>query len=336
MQAYELTQPAGLDALVLATDRACPKPGPGQVLVRVRACSLNSRDLGVIRGAYGYTRFPLIPLSDGAGEVAAIGDGVRSVRVGERVAGTFFQTWFAGRIPPDASRNSLGGMLDGMLAEFALLPEQGVIAVPDHLSFEEAATLPCAALTAWHALVECGRLKAGETVLILGTGGVSCYGIQLARMHGAHVIVISSSEAKLERARGLGAGDLINYGRTPDWDTEVMRLTGGIGVDHVIEIGGAQTLDRSINATRPGGSIYVIGASAGEGRINPRPINRKSIALRGVHVGSREMFAAMNRAIASSKLRPVIDRQFAFADAREAYAHMAKGEHFGKIVIAGA
>jgi NADPH:quinone reductase-like Zn-dependent oxidoreductase len=335
MRAYELRQPVGLDGLVPTADRMRPEPGPGQVLVRVRACSLNSRDLGVIRGAYGYTTFPLVPLSDGAGEVAAVGSGVKSVRVGERVAGTFFQTWFSGRIPPDASKNSLGGMLDGMLAEFVLLPEQGVIAVPEHLSFEEAATLPCAALTAWHALIESGHLKAGEVVLILGTGGVSCFGMQLAGMHGAHVIVLSGSDAKLERARGLGAGDLINYGRTPDWDKEVLKLTDGIGVDHVIEIGGAQTLEKSINATRPGGSIHVIGASAGDGRINPRPINRKSLALRGIHVGSREMFAAMNRAVGAAKLRPVIDRTFSFADAKEAYTAMAKGEHFGKIAIAG-
>jgi NADPH:quinone reductase-like Zn-dependent oxidoreductase len=335
MRAYELRQPVGLDGLVATADRVRPEPGPGQVLVRVRACSLNSRDLGVIRGAYGYTKFPLIPLSDGAGEVAAIGGGIKSVRVGERVAGTFFQTWFSGRIPPDASKNSLGGMLDGMLAEFALLPEQGVIAVPGHLSFEEAATLPCAALTAWHALIESGHLKAGEVVLILGTGGVSCFGMQIARMHGAHVIVLSGSEAKLDRARSLGAGDVINYGRTPDWDKEVLQLTDGIGVDHVIEIGGAQTLEKSIGAIRPGGSIHVIGASAGDGKINPRPINRKSITLRGIHVGSREMFAAMNRAVGSAKLRPVIDRTFSFADAKEAYAAMAKGEHFGKIVIAG-
>ncbi|HWE17352.1 MAG TPA: NAD(P)-dependent alcohol dehydrogenase [Hyphomicrobiaceae bacterium] len=336
MQAYELKQPTGLDGLVLVAGRDRPEPGLGQVVVRVRACSLNSRDLGVVRGAYGYTRFPMIPLSDGAGEVVAIGDGVQNVRVGERVAGTFFQTWASGRIPPDASRNSLGGMLDGMLAEFVALPERGVIAIPEHLSFEEAATLPCAALTAWHALVEAGRLKAGEVVLILGTGGVSCFGIQLARMHSARVIVISSSEAKLERARHLGADGVIDYGRMPDWDKEVLRLTDGIGVDHVIEIGGAQTLEKSINATRPGGSIYVIGASAGEGKINPRPINRKSITLKGIHVGSREMFAAMNRAVASARLKPVIDRAFAFADAKRAYEHMATRAHFGKIVIAGA
>ncbi len=336
MQAYELKQPTGLDGLVLVTGRVRPEPGPGQAVVRVRACSLNSRDLGVVRGAYGYTRFPLIPLSDGAGEVVAIGDGVKSVRVGERVAGTFFQTWLSGRIPPDASRNSLGGMLDGMLAEFVALPERGVIAIPEHLSFEEAATLPCAALTAWHALIESGRLKAGEVVLILGTGGVSCFGMQLARMHGARVIVISSSAAKLERAKDLGADGLIDYGHMPDWDKEVLRLTDGIGVDHVIEIGGAQTLEKSINATRPGGFIYVIGARAGEGKINPRPINRKSITLKGIHVGSREMFAAMNRAVSSSLLKPVIDRAFSFADAKQAYDHLAKRAHFGKIVIAGA
>jgi NADPH:quinone reductase-like Zn-dependent oxidoreductase len=220
-----------------------------------------------------------------------------------------------------------------MLTEYALLPQRGAIGVPEHLSFEEAATLPCAALTAWNALVETGRIKAGETVVILGTGGVSCFGVQLAKMHRAYVLATSSSDANLARAKALGADELINYKSTPDWDQVVLKATAGEGVDHVLEVGGANTLEKSMNAVRPGGSIYVIGSLAGVGQINPRMINRKGIRLQGIHVGSREMFAAMNRAVALAKLRPAIDRVFAFEDAKAAYEHQAAAGHFGKIVI---
>jgi NADPH:quinone reductase-like Zn-dependent oxidoreductase len=333
VKAYEVRAATGLDGLVLNRDRRKPAPGHGEIVVRVQAASLNYRDQGVLRGIYGYTRFPVIPLSDGAGEVAEAGTGVTGVRVGDRVAGTFFQTWTGGRMPADASRNSLGGQLDGMLTEYAVLPQRGAIAIPDHLSFEEAATLPCAALTAWNALIETGRLKAGETVAVLGTGGVACFGIQFARMHGAHVLVASSSDAKLARAKTLGADVLINYTATPDWDQAMLKATDGEGVDHVLEVGGANTLEKSMNAIRPGGSIHVIGALAGAGQINPRMINRKGIRLQGIHVGSREMFAAMNRAIRLGRLRPVIDRVFAFEDAHAAYEHQAAAGHFGKIVI---
>jgi NADPH:quinone reductase-like Zn-dependent oxidoreductase len=301
--------------------------------VRVRAAALNYRDQGVTRGIYGYTRLPVIPLSDGAGQVTAIGPGVTEFKIGDRVTGTYFQTWSSGRMPVDASKNSLGGQLDGMLAEYALLPQRGAICIPDHLSFEEAATLPCAALTAWNALVETGRIKAGETVAILGTGGVSCFGVQLAKMHRAYVFATSSSDAKLERAKALGADLLINYKSTPDWDQTILKATGGAGVDHVLEVGGANTLEKSMSAVRPGGSIYVIGTLAGAGQFNPRMINRKGIKLQGIHVGSREMFVAMNRAVELAKLRPVIDRVFAFEDAKRAYEHQAAAGHFGKIVI---
>jgi NADPH:quinone reductase-like Zn-dependent oxidoreductase len=333
VQAYEVRATTGLDGLVLNRDRPQPEPGPGEIVVRVRATALNYRDQGVLRGIYGYTRSPVIPLSDGAGEVAAVGGGATGFKVGDRVAGTFFQTWTGGRIPVDASKNSLGGQLDGMLTEYALLPRQGAIHVPAHLSFEEAATLPCAALTAWNALIETGGLKAGETVAILGTGGVSCFGMQFAKMHGAHVFATSSSDAKLTRAQALGADVLINYQSTPDWDQALLKATGGAGVDHVLEVGGAQTLEKSMSAVRPGGSIYVIGAVAGAGQINPRMINRKGIRLQGIHVGSREMFAAMNRAVERAGLTPVVDRVFPFEEARQAYEHQAGARHFGKIVI---
>jgi NADPH:quinone reductase-like Zn-dependent oxidoreductase len=333
MKAYEVTGTTGLDSVVLNADRRQPEPAHDQILIRMRAAAMNYRDQGVIKGAYGYTRFPVIPLSDGAGEVVAVGAGVTRFKVGERVASNFFQTWPGGKMPHDAARNSLGGQLDGVLAEYVALPQIGAIHIPDHLSFEQAATLPCAALTAWNALVETGRIKAGETVAVLGTGGVSCFGIQFARMHGAHVFLTSSSDDKLAKGKALGADTLINYKATPDWDQEVLRATEGVGVDHVIEVGGANTLEKSMNAARPGGSIYVIGALAGAGHINPRMINRKGLRLQGVHVGSREMFAAMNRAIAATGLRPAIDRIFAFAEAKQAYAYQASGAHFGKIVI---
>jgi NADPH:quinone reductase-like Zn-dependent oxidoreductase len=323
----------GLDGLVLNAERPRPEPGHGEIVVRVHAAALNYRDHGVLRGIYGYTRVPVIPLSDGAGEVTAVGAGVTEFKVGDRVAGTFFQTWTGGRMPVDASKNSLGGQIDGMLTEYALLPQRGAIRIPDHLSFEEAATLPCAALTAWNALIETGGLKAGETVAILGTGGVSCFGVQFAKMHGAHVFATSSSDAKLARAKAIGADMLINYKSTPDWDQAILGATGGVGVDHVLEVGGANTLEKSMGAVRPGGAIYVIGALAGAGQINPRMINRKGIRLQGIHVGSREMFAAMNRAVALAKLRPVIDRIFPFEDARGAYEYQAAAAHFGKIVI---
>jgi len=333
VQAYEVRDTSGLDGLVLNADRPAPEAGPGQILIRVRATALNARDHGVTRGIYGYTRFPVIPLSDGAGEVVAVGPGVTGFKQGDRVASTFFQTWIGGRMPPDASRNSLGGQLDGMLAELVALPQTGAIGIPDHLSFEEAATLPCAALTAWNALIESGGLKAGESVLILGTGGVSCFAVQFARLHHARVFLTSSSDEKLAKGRALGADVTINYAATPDWEQEVLKQTGGAGVDHVVEVGGANTLEKSMAAVRPGGTISIIGSLAGAGQINPRMINRKAITLRGIHVGSRDMFASMNRAIGAARLRPAIDRVFDFADAKAAFAHQASGGHFGKIVI---
>ena len=254
-------------------------------------------------------------------------------KIGDRVASTFFQTWTGGRIPPDASKNSLGGQLDGVLAQYIVLSQNGAIRIPDHLSFEEAATLPCAALTAWNALVETGGIRSGDTVAILGTGGVSCFGIAVAKMHGAYVFLTSSSDAKLERGKALGADSLIDYKSLPDWNKEILARTDGIGVDHVVEVGGANTLEKSMSAVRPGGSIYIIGSLAGAGSINPRIINRKELHLHGVHVGSRDMFAAMNRAVSLARLRPPVDRVFPFAEAKQAYAYQATGGHFGKIVI---
>jgi NADPH:quinone reductase-like Zn-dependent oxidoreductase len=323
----------GLAGLVLNEHRPDPQPDFGQIVVRIRAAALNYRDRGVLHGIYGYTKFPVIPLSDAAGEVIACGPRVTRFQPGDRVASAFFQNWIAGQIPPDASNNSLGGMLDGVLAEYAILNEWGAVGIPKHLSFIEAATLPCAGLTAWNALVECARIKAGDAVAILGTGGVACFAIVFAKLHGARVLVASSSDEKLERAKALGADVLVNYRTTPDWDRAFRMHTDGNGADCVVELGGANTLEKSMSATRPGGAIVVIGSLAGQGAINPRIINRKALRLIGVHVGSNQMFMEMNRAIGAAGLRPIVDRVFAFEEAKAAYEYHEAGQYVGKIVI---
>jgi NADPH:quinone reductase-like Zn-dependent oxidoreductase len=334
MRAYEIRGDDGIDGLAL-TERPAPAPGPGQVLVRLRASALNYRDLATIEDPLSRNlSLPLVPNSDGAGEVVALGPGVTGFEPGERVAGCFFQRWTGGPITSEVMASALGGALDGVLAEQVVLDQAGLVRVPEHLSFEEAATLPCAALTAWNALVEQGRVKAGDTVLLLGTGGVSIFALQFAVLHGARVIVTSSSDDKLARARALGAWQTINYRTTPDWDAAVLELTEGRGVDQVIEVGGPGTLERSIQAARIGGFIAVIGILTGvAGQINPTPIMRKSLRVQGIYVGSRSMFQAMNRAIAAHRLQPVIDRSFAFEEARAAFHHLRAAGHFGKIVV---
>lgn len=334
MRAFEIQKAFGLDSLTLV-ERPDPEPGPGRVLVRIKAASLNYRDLLMIRGAYNPRQpLPLIPLSDGAGEVVRVGEGVVRVKAGDRVAGIFAQKWLAG--PPTKAQllSTLGGPLDGMLADQAVLHEDGLVHVPAHLTDEEAATLPCAAVTAWSAIVEQGGLKAGDTLLVLGTGGVSLFALQFARAAGARVIVTSSSDAKLERARGLGASETINYVASPEWEKKVRELTGGVGVDHVLEVGGGGTLARSVRAVRVAGGISLIGVLAGSTtEVNLNPILMQNIRVQGVIVGSRDTFEAMNRAIALHRLRPVVDRVFPFAEARAALEHMTGQGHFGKIVI---
>jgi len=334
MKAVELRDKFGLDGLTL-TDRPEPRPGTGQVLLKMRAWSLNFRDLLVAKGLYNpKLRLPFVPLSDGVGQVASLGQGVTRVKAGERVAGIFMQKWLAGEVNEAKARTSLGGGGEGMLAEYVVLHEDGVVPVPEHLTDEEAATLPCAAVTAWHALIAEGNLKAGDTVLVQGTGGVSLFALQFARLGGARVIATSSSDAKLERARVLGASDGINYKATPEWEEKARELTGGAGVDHVVEVGGAGTLAKSLRAVRMNGRISLIGIlSGGTGQVNPIPILMKNVRVQGIYVGSREMFEAMNRAIALHKLRPVVDRVFAFAEIREALRHMESGAHFGKICL---
>jgi NADPH:quinone reductase-like Zn-dependent oxidoreductase len=334
MKAYEIQQSFGIDHLALS-ERPDPRPGPGQVLVKMRALSLNYRDLLVVKGLYNpKLRRPMIPVSDGVGEVVAVGEGVSSVKLGERVAGTFMQQWVAGGVTEAAAKTALGGAIDGLLAEYAVLHENGVVRPPAHLTDEEASTLPCAALTAWHGLIRAGRLRPGESVLVQGTGGVSIFALQFAHLGGARVIITSSSDQKLERARQLGASDGINYRTTPDWEERVRALTGGVGVDHVVEVGGAGTLAKSLKAVRMGGHISLIGVLAdGGGQVNPIPILMKTVRVQGIFVGSREMFEAMNRAIALHQLRPVVDRVFPFAEAREAFRYLESGAHFGKVCI---
>jgi NADPH:quinone reductase-like Zn-dependent oxidoreductase len=334
MKAWEIRDDGGIDALTLV-ERGAPRPGPGEVLVRLRASSLNYRDLSTVLDPLSRgLKLPLIPNSDAAGEVVEVGPGVTRLKAGDRVMGLFFQRWVAGAISAEAMASALGGALDGVLCEQAVLREDGLIKLPGHLSFEEGATLPCAALTAWHALVSKGALKAGDTVLLLGTGGVSLFALQFAKLHGARVIITSSSDEKLERARALGADETINYRRTPAWAEAVRAATGGLGVDHVVELGGPGTLEQSIQATRVGGRISLIGILTGvAGAVNPTAIMRASICLQGIYVGSREMCAAMNRAIDLHELKPVIDRVFDFEDARAAFHHMQAAGHFGKIVV---
>jgi NADPH:quinone reductase-like Zn-dependent oxidoreductase len=311
-------------------DQPDPVAGPGQIVVRMAAASLNYRDQAVVRGSYfgGATPRDLVPVSDGAGDVVSVGDGVASVAVGDRVAGTFFQ-------PTPRGPAALGSPLDGVLREYAVFADGGVVKLPESLSHEDAACLPCAGVTAWHALFGVGRpLAPGDTVLVLGTGGVSMMALQLARAAGARVVVTSSSDEKLERAFALGATDGINYARTPEWEREVLRLTGGRGADCVVEIGGAGTLGRSYQSLARGGKVALIGFLAGpQGNTAPQPLMMKAGSLHGIFVGDTPMFEALLRAVAVNRIAPPVDRVFAFADAAAAYAYQAEGSFVGKIVI---
>ncbi len=332
MKAYEL-HAKGIDNLKLA-ERASAPLAPHQVRLRIRASSLNYRDLmTVLHGGMGVS-LPLIPNSDGCGEVVETGAEVTRFKPGDRVITTFFQRWIAGEITSDVMRSALGGALDGVLSEQVVLDESGLVELPSYMSFEEGATLPCAALTAWQSLIVKGRIKAGDTVLVLGTGGVSIFALQFAVLHGAQVIVTSSSDAKLARARELGAWQTINYRSDPNWEKTVLDLTDGKGVDQVVEVGGAGTLEKSLAATRFGGMVGLIGVLTGfGGAVNPDVVLRKSVNLQGIYVGSRAMFEDMNRALSAHQVKPVIDKTFDFGQAPEAYRHLEAQGHFGKVVI---
>ena len=317
---------------------AVPEPGAGEVLVRFRAGSLNFRDLWIVKGQYNpRMKMPKTLGSDAAGDVLAVGAGVTRCKVGDRVTSLFFQRWETGPTPADAMRHALGESIDGVFATHRVLPENGVIRTPDYLTDEEAATLPCAGLTAWDALVAVGGLKPGETVLTLGTGGVSLFALQMAKALGAKVIATSSSDEKLERARALGADETINYRTTPEWGKEVRRLTGKRGVDHVVEVGGAGTMEQSLQAVRSGGRIDLIGLLAagqpGSGGADLMPVLMKALKVEGILVGSREMFEAMNRMLEANRLKPVLDRVFELNEAVAALKYMEAGSHFGKIVL---
>lgn len=316
-------------------ERPILEPQRQQVLIRLRAAALNYRDVEIARGSY-HTRFPagLVPLSDGVGDVIAVGADVTRAKVGDRVSGTFWQRWVAGPFDMAETGYQLGGPLDGMLGEYALLDEQGLVHVPATLSDAEAATLPCAAVTAWHSLVSEGGLRAGETVLLQGTGGVSLFALQFAKASGARAIVTSSSDDKLAQAQALGAYATINYRRTPDWAAAALDLTDGRGVDHVLEVGGPASFAQSLRATRLGGQISVIGYLGGtEGAINPLDIFRRQLRVRGIPVGSRASFETMNRAIAANDIKPVIGRRFFWKEAAEALAALEGGAGFGKVVL---
>ena len=336
MKIFEIQKGAtSLDGLRLA-ERPDPTPGPHEVVIRVRATSLNYRDQMIVTGNYfgGPVSRNTIPLSDGAGEVAAIGSAVTRFKTGDRVAATFFQGWISG--PMTERHPALGNPLDGTLAEQIALHEDGVVAIPPTISFEEAATLPCAAVTAWNALMVSGRpVKAGDTVLCLGTGGVSIAALQFAHAAGARVIITSSSDEKIKRACILGASDGVNYKRFPDWEKEVIRLTGGHGADHIIENGGAGSLNRSFESCAFGGKVALIGFLAGAptGNINPAILMMKSGSMIGIGVGSRSMFEDMNRAIEVNKIKPIADKVFPFEQAVDAYRCQAAGDFVGKVVI---
>ncbi|MGN6108159.1 MAG: zinc-dependent alcohol dehydrogenase family protein [Kofleriaceae bacterium] len=337
MNAWVLEDRFGIDALRLA-QCPIPAPGHGEVLVRVRAASLNYHDLMVIEGAYGpLARTPLVPVADGAGEVVAVGPGVSRVRPGDRVCGIFAQRWIGGRTDLQTVFGStLGSPRDGMLAEYVLLDGDGAVRFPDHLSFEEASTLPIAGVTAWHALWGEAPLAAGGTVVVQGTGGVAVFAIQLARAAGARVIALTRSAAKVARARELGAHEVIDTTAIAAWDERVLALTGGVGADLVIDVAGGD-LSRALRAARWGGQVSLVGLLAGgTSQFEMIPILTKNLRLQGISVGPRELFEQLDAAVAHHRIRPVIHQTYAFEDARTALLDLRRGAHVGKLVIRGA
>ena len=312
-----------------------PQPGRGEVLLQVHAVSLNYRDLLMVRGHYNpRMALPRIPCSDGAGEIVAVGEGVTSLKPGQRVAGIFMQRWLDGPPSSETTPGALGGDVDGMLAEYVVLPESGVVAIPEHLSYAEASTLPCAGVTAWNALTNVVPVKAGDVVLTQGTGGVSVFALQFAKLMGAVVLGTSSSDEKLARASDFGLDAGLNYRQTPDWAKWVLTQTGNRGADLIVEVGGAGTFPQSLQAVRMGGTVAQIGILSQSDQPLPiAPLLHRQIRVQGVYVGSRAHFESMNRAVTAHRFVPMVDTIFGFGEAREALSKMEKGAHFGKIVI---
>ena len=333
MKAYQLGQ-FGIDDLDVV-ERPIPRPLQHDVVVRLRAASLNYRDMMVVKGTYNpRMKLPAVPFSDAAGEVVEIGEAVGKWRVGDRICSTVIAGWTDGGPTAEKSKTAIGaGNFEGVLQEYRLFHEDAIVAAPRHLSVEEASTLPCAALTAWHALAVSGKVTEGDVVLTLGTGGVSIFALQIAKLFGAKVIATSGSDEKLERVKLLGADEVINYKVQPDWDRVVLDLTDGRGVDHVVEVGGTGTLQRSVKALRVGGHIALIGALDMSGEFNLVTIFMKGIRVQGIFIGSRGIFEDMNARMEAGELSPVIDRIFEFDEAREALRYMESGSHFGKIVV---
>jgi len=334
MIAYELHPKQEFDALTRVERELAPL-GPHDVRVRIRAVSLNYRDLNIARMAHRRPQGPKrIATSDGAGEVGEVGSSVTRFRGGERVAALFFPDWLDGELSAAHHARALGGTVDGMLAEEVVLDERSWVTLPSHLSFEEGATLPCAAVTAWNALFESAHVGPASTVLLQGTGGVSIFALQLAKAAGARVILTSSSEAKRQHARELGADHVIDYRATPNWGEAVQAWTGGQGADVVVEVGGPGTFDQSVAALRYGGTMSLLGVLTGlRGEVNVYALFQKGLHVRGVYVGSGRMFEALNRALSANGIRPIVDRVFPFDEARAAYEYLASGAHFGKVVI---
>jgi NADPH:quinone reductase-like Zn-dependent oxidoreductase len=334
MKTWRIAAGGGIEGLKLG-DEASPEPGPRQVKVRVRATSINFRDLAVLKGFYPVsTKEPLVPGSDAAGDVIATGTAVRRFKPGDRVVTSFFPEWVEGRVAPHKIAGALGGGGTGTFAEEIVLDEDGLVHAPAHLDYTQATTLTCAGTTAWNALFVQGALRPGSTVLLLGTGGVSIWALQLAKAAGARVIITSTSDEKLTRAKALGADEGINYRTHPAWSQEVRRLTGGAGAEIVLEVGGEKTIEQSIASVQMGGTIVIIGAVSGMGGgIAPRSLIGPSIRVQGVYVGSRQMHEDLARFVESARITPTVDRVFGFAEAPEAFRHFEAGKHFGKVAL---
>lgn len=334
MKLFELRGAFGLEQLQLA-ERPHPELQPGEAVVRIRAVSLNYRDLLVVHGKYDpRMKLPHIPVSDGAGEVVSVGNAITAWKPGDRVVIPFMPAWLDGALTAEGAQSALGGAQDGVLREYVTVPLRSLLPIPAHLSFEQAATLPCAAVTAWNGLFVSGNLQRGQTLLLQGTGGVSLFGLRFGKIAGARTILISSSDEKLARARTLGADHIINYKTNPNWEKRILELTGGNGVDLTLEVGGTGTLTKTLKATAYSGHVSLIGVLSGiTGEVQLGHVLHKAIKMTGIYVGSRAMFAAMNEVISKHQMEPIIDRVFPFSESVEAFRYLATAQHFGKVVV---